>query len=204
MTDDEKLDAFLRHDASYDGLFFIAVKTTGIYCRPSCKSKPPKRENFLFIDTGDEARAAGFRACKRCRPDLLEYQPIRDIAEKAKKLIDEAFREKRKLDTQLRDIGVTQHRITEIFKEQYGVTLFEYMNRLRLEEAKRLLLKTNNEIINIAYSVGFESLSAFYRFFKNGAGQSPAAYPKENAGCIIPLNTSRPLDCSPSQAMGKA
>ena len=181
MTDDEKLSAFLRHDASYDGLFFIAVKTTGIYCRPSCKSKTPRRENFLFVDTGDEAKAAGFRACKRCRPDLLEYQPIRDIAEKAKRLIDEAFREKRELDTQLRDIGVTQHRITEIFKEQYGFTLFEYMNRLRLEEAKRLLSETNDEIIDIAYSVGFGSLSAFYRFFKNGSGQAPAAYRKENA-----------------------
>jgi AraC family transcriptional regulator of adaptative response / methylphosphotriester-DNA alkyltransferase methyltransferase len=181
MTDDEKLGAFLKRDAAYDGLFFIAVKTTGIYCRPSCKSKTPKRENFLFFDTGDEAKAAGCRACKRCRPDLFDYQPIKEIAEKARMLIDEAFREKRRLDTQLREIGVTQHRMTEIFKEQYGVTLFEYVNRLRLEEAKRLLSRTNDEIIDIAYSVGFGSLSAFYRFFKNSTGQAPAAYRKENA-----------------------
>jgi AraC family transcriptional regulator of adaptative response / methylphosphotriester-DNA alkyltransferase methyltransferase len=71
--------------------------------------------------------------------------------------------------------------ITEIFKEQYGVTLFEHMNHLHFEETKRLLSETNDGIIDSVYSVGFESLSAFYRFFKNDSGQSPAAYRKENA-----------------------
>ena len=74
MTEPEMWEAVQRSDASYDGLFFYAVKTTGIFCRPSCKSKPPKRENLCYFASGEEARAAGFRPCKRCRSDLLEYQ----------------------------------------------------------------------------------------------------------------------------------
>ena len=80
MTEQEMWEAVQRSDASYDGLFFYAVKTTGIFCRPSCKSKPPKRENLCYFASGEEARAAGFRPCKRCRSDLLEYQPMREIA----------------------------------------------------------------------------------------------------------------------------
>ena len=61
MTEPEMWEAVQRSDASYDGLFFYAVKTTGIFCRPSCKSKPPKRENLCYFASGEEARAAGFR-----------------------------------------------------------------------------------------------------------------------------------------------
>ena len=90
MTEPEMWEAVQRSDASYDGLFFYAVKTTGIFCRPSCKSKPPKRENLCYFASGEEARAAGFRPCKRCRSDLLEYQPMREIAAEIKARLDKA------------------------------------------------------------------------------------------------------------------
>ena len=90
MTEPEMWEAVQRSDASYDGLFFYAVKTTGIFCRPSCKSKPPKRENLCYFASGEEARAAGFRPCKCCRSDLLEYQPMREIAAEIKARLDKA------------------------------------------------------------------------------------------------------------------
>lgn len=77
-------------------------------------------------------------------------------------------------------MGISQRRMVEIFKDEYGVTLSEYVGNLRLTEAKRLLSDTNDEIVNIAYSVGFSGLSSFYRFFKTGTGLSPAAYRKEH------------------------
>jgi len=172
--------ALSENDASYDGIFFYAVKSTGIYCRPSCKSKKPKRENICFFDTAEQALAAGFRPCKRCRSDLLHYQPVKEIAEKAKRLLEDSFRRGWELNQELRQIGVSQRRMVEIFKDEYGVTLFEYMSSLRLEEAKRLLSDTQDEIIDIAYSVGFGGVSSFYRFFKNDAGLSPGAYRKEH------------------------
>lgn len=180
MTRDEKWKAVSENDASYDGVFFYAVKSTGIYCRPSCKSKIPRRENVCFFDTAEQARAAGFRPCKRCRSDLLDYQPIKEIAEKAKGLLDASFHKKCEQNQKLRHLGVSRRRAAEIFKDEYGVTLSQYVNNLRLAEAKRLLTDTNDKIIDITYSVGFGGLSSFYRFFRNSTGLSPAAYRKEH------------------------
>lgn len=75
MTESEKLRAVLECDGAYDGRFFYAVRSTGIYCRPSCKSRPPRPENIEYFDTVAEAEAAGYRPCKRCRPDVPDYDP---------------------------------------------------------------------------------------------------------------------------------
>lgn len=176
MTEQEMWDAARTNDASYDGIFFYAVKTTGIYCRPSCKSKAPKRDSVCFFDTSKEAREAGFRPCKRCRSDLLDYQPMQDIASEVKRKIDEAFSSQTKLHEQLKDVGLTLRRITDIFKEEYGVTPKEYADSLRLKEAKRLLANSGEKIIDIAFLTGFSSLSAFNRFFKNQTGRTPSDY----------------------------
>ena len=178
MTEDEMWKAVSQNDISYDGLFFYAVKSTKIYCKPSCKSKMPKRENVCYFKTSEEARIAGFRSCKRCKSNILDYQPIKEIANKAKKLLDDMWNTKLELDKEFCNIGITKHRLNEIFKAEYGITLFGYINNLRLEEAKMLLNKTNDEIIDIAYRTGFDSLSSFYRFFKNRTGLSPAIYRK--------------------------
>ena len=172
MTEQEMWEAVLHSDASYDGLFFYAVKTTGIFCRPSCKSKPPKRENTLYFASSDQARGAGFRPCKRCRSDLLEYQPMRKIAAEIKTRLDEAV--------SLDGVGLTPRRITDIFKQEYGVTPKEYADSLRLRAAKEMLAQTQEKVIDVAYQAGFSSLSAFNRFFKQHTGQTPTEYRKTN------------------------
>lgn len=178
MTSDKKWEAVINNDEKYDGIFFYAVKTTGIFCKPSCKSKMPKRKNVEYFDTKEKAYNANYRSCKRCRPDLLLYEPNKEIVEKIKKLADNYFSEKQVLQLEMKQIGLTSHRIVEIFKEQYGLTVNEYINKIRFEKAKILLENTDDEIIDIAYSVGFNSLSTFYRVFKKCSGQSPAVYKK--------------------------
>lgn len=170
MTEQEMWEAVQRSDASYDGQFFYAVKTTGIFCRPSCKSKPPKRENICYFASGEEARAAGFRPCKRCRSDLLEYQPMREIAEAIKERLDRA--------ASLDDVGLTTRRMTDIFKQEYGVTPKEYADSLRMQTAKGMLTETREKVIDVAYQAGFSSLAAFNRFFKQHTGQTPTQYRK--------------------------
>lgn len=180
MNQEEMWEAVKNNDESYDGIFFYAVKSTGIYCRPSCKSKLPKRENTCFFKNSEEAKNAGFRPCKRCRSDLLDYKPIKDIAEKVKKLLNLTFSEKYQLQKEMNSVGITNHRINEIFKNEFGVSVAEYVSNLRLEEAKKRLVDSEEEVINIAYSIGFGSLSGFYRFFKENTGSSPAKYRKDN------------------------
>ena len=177
MTFDEMYGAVTQNNESYDTVFFYAVKSTGIYCRPSCKSKEPKLANIEFFKTAEQARSAGYRPCKRCRS--VDYKPMKEIAEKLKNLIDDMFTEAQGLNNEMDNFGLSRKRMVEIFKEEYGVTPSSYVNDLRYKEAKKLLEQTDNEIIDIAFSVGFGSLSSFYKFFKERENISPAAYQKE-------------------------
>ncbi|MEW4411455.1 Ada metal-binding domain-containing protein [Clostridium sp. AN503] len=179
MTEQEMWQAVLNNDAGYDGVFFYAVKTTGIYCRPSCKSKPPKKENICFFETSEQARKAGFRPCKRCRSDLIDYQPMKQIAEDVKCKIEKVYCEQADLCQKLNEVGITGRRLADIFKDEYGMTPKAYADHLRLAEAKRLLKDTDKKVIDIAYSVGFGSLSAFYSFFKKEEKITPSEYRRE-------------------------
>ena len=180
MTSDEMWRAVFENDAAFDGVFFYAVNSTGIFCRPSCKSKVPKRENVRFFESSEQARAAGFRPCKRCRSDLADYQPMHEIAEKARILIEASFADAKDCSAELGRLGVSRHRLAEIFLAVYGVTPSEYLAGLRLKTARQLLLDTDTPIVDIAYATGFGGLSSFYRFFKGRTGFSPAAYRKEH------------------------
>ncbi len=178
LTFEEMYQAVLQNNDDYDTLFFYAVTSTGIYCRPSCRSKAPKAENTVFFQFGADAQAAGYRPCKRCRSDLLDYQPMRDIAAQRKALMDSLPTEGRCWSQATDALGLSQKRLAEIFKAEYGVTPRGYVSDLRHREAQRQLAETDAEIIDIAYAVGFGSLSAFYKFFSERAGCSPAAYRK--------------------------
>lgn len=177
MTEEEKILAWKSQDKTYDGIIFSAVKTTGIFCRISCPARPLGK-NVIFFDTAKEAIEAGFRPCKRCRPDLLEYEPVKELAKETKGLIDRHYTEKVELKEKLKKLGVTQHRMIEIFKKEYGMTVNEYTNSLCLTKSKEMLKNTDEPIIHIAFTTGFGSLSAFYRFFKKYEGITPADYRK--------------------------
>ncbi|MDF2634239.1 MAG: transcriptional regulator with only domain, AraC family [Pelosinus sp.] len=182
LTKDEKWNAVVHCDNSYDGVFFYGVKTTGIFCRPSCKSKEPGRNNVEFFDEVKEAYAYGLRPCKRCRPDLIEFKPIRDLTEKAKYIFDSCFADRYKLKAEIRELGVSQNHLIHLFRQQFDLTPVEYINKLRVEKARQMLLTTDTNILNIALSCGFGSLSTFYEFFKKQVGLTPKEYRKQSSG----------------------
>ncbi|MGN0709748.1 MAG: bifunctional transcriptional activator/DNA repair enzyme AdaA [Anaerovoracaceae bacterium] len=181
LSEDELFEAVDNCDANYDGIFFYGVKSTGIFCRPSCRTRPPKHENIVFFRTAKEAMDAGFRPCKRCQSDLLTYHPMAEIAGELKEHIDKMYMMQSEWQARTRELGLSERRMTEIFKETYGMTPKAYTDNLRLKEAERMLKETDEKIIDIAASVGFGSLATFNRFFKEETGLSPTAYRRSSA-----------------------
>ena len=176
FADDEMWKASVKCDPGYDGKFFYAVKTVGVYCRPSCKSRTPLRKNVCYFETEAEAEDAGFRPCKRCRPDLIDYTPALEIARQVKELIDACWDRRERLTAEMKRLGLTAGYLSAIFKQQYGMPPIQYMNQRRLDRAKTMLTDTDASIVDVAAELGFDSLSAFYGFFKKHAGTTPKEF----------------------------
>lgn len=175
MNGDEMWEAVRDCDVSCDGKFFYGVKSTGIYCRPSCKSKLPKRENVVFFRTREEAERAGFRPCKRCRPDLLQYDPALELSERTKELLDQHFSDRLKLGRDMKEIGVSRRHLTQVFKQKYDITPSEYLIQVRIAAARQLL-QEGSDITDAAGAAGYENLSEFYDHFRRQTGMTPARY----------------------------
>jgi AraC family transcriptional regulator of adaptative response / methylphosphotriester-DNA alkyltransferase methyltransferase len=180
LTAAEKWQAINLNNADYDGQFYYGVKTTGIFCRPSCKSKPPLQPNTLFFDSAAAACEHGFRPCKRCRPDLYEYQPVLDLLEQAKNLYHKHFADKEALAAGLSALPVSTTHLIRLFRTHFGVTPNEYLNRLRVAKAAEALLQSDASLLDIAYTSGFGSLSGFYFWFKKINGAPPLEYRHRN------------------------
>lgn len=182
---DERWNAIARNEKSCDGLFYYAVRTTGIFCRPSCPSKLPSRENVLFFETQEEAVKRGFRPCKRCRPDIPGYMPLEELTERTKFLIERHFKEKETLHEEMGKLGISKNHLTHIFCRHYGKTPLAYTNELRFHEAIMLLQTTNDNISSIAYASGFGSLSAFYTYFREKAGMTPKEFREKPESLVV-------------------
>lgn len=176
LTDQEKWAAVLHCDNNYDGRFFYGVKTTGVFCRPSCKSKPPRPENVDFFSSPEEAAAKGLRPCKRCRPDLLSYQPSEDILRQAANIVSSCFDDQAALGKSLNDLSISRSQLDRLFRQQFGATIAEYTNELRIKKAAAKLGDHTQSVLTIAFHCGFGSLSSFYYCFKKRFGITPGEY----------------------------
>lgn len=176
--DNEKWQAIIQCDEAYDGKFFYGVKTTGVFCRPSCKSKQPLRKNVEIFAALEEAYACGLRPCKRCRPDLLEYKPMLKVLEQAKNIYDTYFTDSAKLSAEINQLGISRNHLIRLFQQQFKMTPLEYINKMRIKKAVELLSDADLNILDIALACGFGSLSNFYVCFKSQVGLTPHEYRK--------------------------
>ena len=163
--------AFQTADTSYDGVFVTAVRTTRIFCRPSCTARKPKRENVVFYATTREALFDGYRACLRCRPlDPPGAAPawIRPLLEA---IAAEPARRWR--DADLRALGLEPDRVRRWFRRAHGMTFHQYQRALRVGSAIRHL-NDGGDVLNAAYDHGWESMSAFDDALRALTGRSPA------------------------------
>ena len=173
--------AFDARDRSLDGKFVGAVKTTGIYCKPSCPARRPLRKNVEFFGTAEQARAAGYRECLRCRPD--EVGRDRAAVVKAVALIEGA-EDALPLEALARAVGYAPHHFHRLFKRDIGVTPAAYMRGLKSKRAEAAL-DGEGTITDAIYEAGYAAPSRFYATSKGRLGMTPSAWKNGGAGVTI-------------------
>jgi AraC family transcriptional regulator of adaptative response / methylphosphotriester-DNA alkyltransferase methyltransferase len=167
--------AIVCNDGASDGAFWYAVRTTGIFCRPSCKSKPPLRENVSVFRSPDAARSAGYRPCKRCKPTgvrLPDEEWILTITD----YIRERYMEPLTLE-KLAEIGHgSPYHLHRIFKRVTGVTPVSYIQEFRIRRAKEMLAESGVAVAEIGARVGLPNAPYFITLFKKITGCTPAQF----------------------------
>ncbi len=169
--------ARISRDARFDGLFFTAVTTTGIYCRPVCPAPPPKPRNVVYFPNAAAAEAAGFRPCLRCRPELApsggQWRRGDDAIARAIKLIDEGVLDTAPVAALAKRLHLGERQLRRLFVDRLGVAPLRVHNTRRLLFAKQLLTETEMSITDVAMAACFGSLRRFNTAFKDAYRMAP-------------------------------
>lgn len=175
LSFDEMWEKIIACDRSYDGLFLTAVKTTKIYCRPSCRSRKPKKINVQFYYNIAEVEKSGFRACKRCQPNV-DHSPQTGLVTKVMAFLVEHYKQKLVLQDIAKHVGISSFYLERLFKQETSETPRAYLERIRIDKAAFLLKNTELTNLEICYEVGFQSPSNFYKSFNRLKNCSPSEY----------------------------
>lgn len=179
LTFDTCNEARLGRDASFDGRFFVAVKTTGIYCRPVCGARQPLTRNIRFFPTAAAAERAGFRPCLRCRPESAPCCPAwngtRTTVERAVRLIEAGALDGGRVAALADRLGVGTRHLARLFAQHLDASPMQLAQTLRIQRAKRLLDATRRPVAEIALAAGFPSPRRMNAAFSALYGRSPSA-----------------------------
>src|SRR3984957_3320535 len=182
--DEERWQAVKSRESDFDGKFFFAVRATGIYCRPSCASRAAKHENVSFFPTVADAEKAGYRACKRCRPDQLGApDPQMHAVKRACERIESAEEAPGLAELAAR-AGLSPYHFHRVFKAITGVTPKAYAAQTRARRAADNL-RTAGTVTEAIYDSGFNSSSRFYENTDARLGMTPGAVRRGGAGAVI-------------------
>jgi AraC family transcriptional regulator, regulatory protein of adaptative response / methylated-DNA-[protein]-cysteine methyltransferase len=182
----------LLRDKSADGEFVTAVKTTRIYCRPSCRARHPKRENVTFFQLPAQAESSGFRACKLCLPKqarVIDPQAhmVQQVADRIHALLesgDDAL-----LDTLSEYVGYTASHVQSVFKAMLGVSPKQYADQVRMAQFKARL-RDGEAVTDAVFAAGYGSSSRVYERADSVIGMTPSAYRKGGKGATITFTTA--------------
>lgn len=172
---EERWSAIKGNDSSYDGAFYYAVKTTGIFCRPSCNSKTPKKTNVIIFKNHFEALNKNFRPCKRCKPTEL-LPPNKEWVFQIKKYMDLYYDHELTLEILAETFHGSPFHLQRMFKRVTGSSPIEYLQSIRMERAKQLLIETKLSIIAVSDKIGIPNSSYFATVFKKNTGCTPSEY----------------------------
>ncbi len=170
-------------DVRFDGLFFIAVKSTGIYCRPVCPAPTAKKENVVYYPTAAAAAAAGYRPCLRCRPELspdVRTHGNEEALNRALALIADGALQDGNIEVLASQVGLSARQLRRLFLANTGATPAAVHSTRRLLLAKQLLTETSLPVIQVAMAAGFRSLRRFNAVFREACGVAPTAIRRSN------------------------
>ncbi|UVI37722.1 DNA-3-methyladenine glycosylase 2 family protein [Brevibacterium spongiae] len=177
LTTDQCYQAVSSRDRRFDGMFFTAVHTTGIFCRPSCPARTPKRENVDFFVTAAAAADAGFRACKRCRPDASpnspEWDARGDVVARAVRLIRDGAIDRGGVEAVAAQLGYSSRQLSRLMREELGAGPLALARTERVRTARTLIEATAMPMTDIAFAAGFASIRQFNDTFRDMYSVSP-------------------------------
>ncbi|WP_292865500.1 Ada metal-binding domain-containing protein [Microbacterium sp.] len=201
LTFDERYRAIDARDARFDGQFVTAVRSTGIYCRPSCPARTPKPENVTFYPTSAAAHEAGYRACKRCLPEAAPGSPAwnlrGDVAGRAMRLIADGVVEREGVPGLAARLGYSPRHLTRLLTEELGAGPLALARAQRAHTARMLLVATDLPASDVAFSAGFASVRQFNDTISEVFGMPPLALRarrRADAAVHAPLHTPGAID----------
>ncbi|SER77908.1 AraC family transcriptional regulator, regulatory protein of adaptative response / DNA-3-methyladenine glycosylase II [Streptomyces qinglanensis] len=178
-TEDSRYEAVRSRDARFDGVFFLGVRTTGIYCRPSCPAVTPKRENVRFYPTAAAAQAAGFRACRRCRPDAVpgsaEWNVRADLVGRAMRMISDGVVDREGVAGLSRRLGYSSRQVQRQLTAELGAGPVALARAQRAHTARVLLQTTPLPVTQVAFAAGFASVRQFNDTVREIYARTPSA-----------------------------
>ena len=178
-------EALETRDAHMDGVFFYAVLSTGVYCRPSCPSRRPRRENVIFFQKREAAERAGFRACRRCKPEREHMRDAQsELVEKICRYLESHLEEAVTLAGLSRQLGLSPFHLQRTFKEATGITPRAYAEFCRMESFKGGL-REGRSVTTALYDAGYGSSSRVYERAASHLGMTPRTYKRGGAGETI-------------------
>lgn len=184
-TEEQCWRAVQTRDASFDGVFYYAVRTTGVYCRPSCASRQPRRENVSFFALPEAARQASFRACLRCKPDEAAIRdPQAELIQSVCRLIDQQIEEPPNFAALSEEVQQSQFHLQRLFKKLMGITPRQYAEARRADRFKSRV-KSGQSVTEAMYDAGYGSSSRLYEKAAAQLGMTPATYRKGGKGMKI-------------------
>ncbi|MBA2444183.1 MAG: methylphosphotriester-DNA--protein-cysteine methyltransferase family protein, partial [Nocardioidaceae bacterium] len=171
--------AVVGKDRRFDGVFYTGVRTTGIYCRPSCPAVTPRRKNVEFFPTAAAAQGAGFRACRRCRPDLTpgspEWDINADVSGRAMRMIADGVVEREGVDGLASRTGYSTRHLNRVLTQQLGAGPLSLARAQRAHTARILIETTEMALTDVAFAAGFSSVRQFNATMQGVYAATPTA-----------------------------
>lgn len=182
--DEERWKAVLARDESKDGSFVFGVRSTGIFCRPSCPARHPHVQQVIFFRGPDEAESSGFRACKRCHPNRIGAPSGAEMVQRVCEYIKKNLGDKLTLVSLSREAAMSPFHFQRVFKKQLGMSPREYVEARRLEHVKQSL-RQGETVTNAIYGAGFTSKGRLYEKTPTQLGMNPGAFRRGGKGLSI-------------------